>query len=206
MHIQAYRTTEDAIDGVVATFGDITAQKQVEQALRRSQALAEEVVETVRQPLVVLDADLRVKQANQAFYRTFRVKPEETINRLLYDLGNRQWDIPRLRELLDTIIPQDSTLEGYSVDHEFEDIGCRRMVLHARPIGATEWPAGPHPPGHRRGAKKSRRAKTMFFDEGDRLRDGQAARAGQEDMPSSDGLRRQAEAILKRSRNPTWRA
>ncbi|HSJ52871.1 MAG TPA: PAS domain-containing protein, partial [Anaerolineae bacterium] len=138
MHIQAYRTSEDAIEGVVVTFGDITVQKQVEQALRRSQALAEEVVETVRQPLVVLDGALRVRQANRAFYRTFAVKPEETVGRLLYDLGNRQWDIPRLRELLDTVIPQDSTLEGYAVDHEFEGIGRRRMVLNARQLDAPD--------------------------------------------------------------------
>jgi two-component system CheB/CheR fusion protein len=138
MYIQAYRTSEDAIDGVVVTFSNITAQKQVEQALRRSQALAEEVVETVRQPLLVLDGALRVRQANRAFYRTFAVKPEEAIGRPLYDLGNRQWDIPRLRELLDTIIPHDSTLEGYAVDHEFEGIGSRRMVLNARRIDATD--------------------------------------------------------------------
>jgi two-component system, chemotaxis family, CheB/CheR fusion protein len=128
MHIQVYRTTEDAIDGVVVTFGDITVQKQ----------LAEEVVEIVRQPLLVLDADLSVRKANRAFYQKFKVNPKETVGRLLYDLGNRQWDIPRLRELLETIIPQDSTLEGYAVEHEFEGIGRRRMVLHARRINATE--------------------------------------------------------------------
>ncbi|HSJ54099.1 MAG TPA: PAS domain-containing protein, partial [Anaerolineae bacterium] len=137
MHIQAYRTAGDAIDGVVVTFGDITAQKQVEQALRRSQALAEEVVETMRQPLVVLDAHLRVKQANLAFFQTFHVKPEETVGHLLYDLGNGQWDILPLRELLETIIPHDRILEGYSVDHDFEGIGRRRMVLNARRIEVT---------------------------------------------------------------------
>ncbi len=138
MYIQAYRTSEDAIDGVVVTFGDITAQKQVEQALRHSQALAEEVVESVRQPLVVLDGDLSVRKANRAFYQTFKVDPEETVGRRLYDLGNRQWDIPRLRELLETIIPQGSALERYVVEHEFEGIGRQRMVINARRIDATE--------------------------------------------------------------------
>ncbi|HSJ53198.1 MAG TPA: CheR family methyltransferase, partial [Anaerolineae bacterium] len=138
MHIQPYRTAEDAIDGVVVTFGDITAQKKVEQALRYAQALAQQVVETVRQPLIVLDGDLRVDQANPAFYQTFDIKPEETEGRLLYDLGNRQWDIPRLRELLETIIPEDSVLAGFTVDHEFEGVGCRHLVLNARRLDARD--------------------------------------------------------------------
>jgi two-component system CheB/CheR fusion protein len=136
MRIQPYRTAEDAIDGVVLTFTDITQHKAVEQALRRTQAFAAEIVDTVRQPLVVLDADLRVKQANRAFYETFRLDTGTTKGRLLYDLADRQWNIPRLRELLEEIIPRNATFEGFEVEHDFQDLGRRRMILNARRLDA----------------------------------------------------------------------
>ena len=87
---------------------------------------------------MVLDADLRVRTANRSFYQTFRVDPDETEGRSLFDLGNRQWDIPRLRELLEEILPRDSHFNDFEVDHEFEGIGRRSMVLNARrlpPVG-----------------------------------------------------------------------
>src|ERR1700731_4049573 len=78
---------------------------------------AESIVETVREPLVVLDGGLRVLRGNRSFYRTFGVQPEEAEGRLLYDLGNRQWDIPRLRSLLEEILPQNPTVEDFEIEH-----------------------------------------------------------------------------------------
>src|SRR5580700_11153497 len=95
---------------------------------------AESIVETVREPLVVLDGQLRVLRVNRSFYQAFGVQPEETEGRLLYDLGNRQWDIPRLRTLLEEILPQHTTVDDFEVEHAFPSIGRRVMLLNARRI------------------------------------------------------------------------
>ena len=95
---------------------------------------AESIINTVREPLIALDQDLRVVTASRSFYDFFRVNPEETMGQLIYDLGNKQWDIPRLRELLETILPEKSAFEDYEVEHEFAGIGKRVMLLNARQI------------------------------------------------------------------------
>jgi PAS domain-containing protein len=101
-------------------------------AYEHAGAFAEAVVETIREPLVVLDADLKVVQANEAFYRTFDVRPRETEGRLIFELGNRQWDFPALRELLEQIIPENMQIDGFVVEHDFPRIGSRKMILNAR--------------------------------------------------------------------------
>lgn len=93
---------------------------------------ADSIVDTVREPLLVLGADLKVWRANRSFYRTFAVTPEETIDRLVYDLGNGQWDIPRLRSLLEEILPQNTSFNDFEVTHEFPSIGRKVMLLNAR--------------------------------------------------------------------------
>ena len=95
---------------------------------------AEHIVEMVREPLVVLDADLRVLSANRSFYRTFRLTPEQTERQRLYDLDNQQWDIPALHELLERILPKCTTMQNFEVEHDFETIGHRVMLLNARQI------------------------------------------------------------------------
>ena len=95
---------------------------------------AESVINTVREPLISLDQDLRVVTVNRSFYDFFKVKPEETVGQLIYDLGNKQWDIPKLRELLETILPQHTTFDNYEVEHDFATIGKRIMLLNARQI------------------------------------------------------------------------
>ena len=95
---------------------------------------AESIINTVREPLISLDQDLRVVTANRSFYEFFKVKPEETVGQLIYDLGNKQWDIPKLRELLETILPQMATFDDYEVEHDFTIIGRRTMLLNARQI------------------------------------------------------------------------
>src|SRR5918911_1404690 len=101
-----------------------------EEALRDT--LAESIIDTMRDPLLVLDARLRVVRASREFYRTFGVSPEETEGRLVYELGNRQWDIPRLRILLEEILPQNTTFRDFEVVHTFEHIGRKVMLLNAR--------------------------------------------------------------------------
>jgi Histidine kinase/PAS fold len=97
-------------------------------------ALAQSIVDTVREPVLVLDTELRVIAASRSFYSDFRVKPEDTQGRLLYALGDGQWDIPKLRLLLEKIIPEHGVMEGYEVEHEFPDLGHRTMYLNARQV------------------------------------------------------------------------
>jgi len=95
---------------------------------------AESVINTVREPLIALDQDLRVVKVSRSFYNFFKVKPEETVGQHIYDLGNKQWNIPKLRELLETILPQKASFDNYEVEHDFEGIGRRTMLLNARQI------------------------------------------------------------------------
>src|SRR5215213_7431521 len=94
------------------------------------------IVDTVREPLLILDTTLRVQSANRAFYQTFRVSPAQTVSRLIYELGNGQWDIPELRTLLEDIVPKSSVFNDFELDHTFPLIGRRVMLLNARKLQA----------------------------------------------------------------------
>ena len=96
------------------------------------------ILDSIREPLVVLDSDLIVVKANQSFYRTFNVSPECTEGVLVYELGNQQWDIPKLRELLEDILPKNSLFNDFEVEHHFEAIGKKIMHLNARRIYSKE--------------------------------------------------------------------
>jgi PAS domain S-box-containing protein len=99
---------------------------------------ADSIVDTVREPLLVLSADLRVKKANRSFFLTFQVAPEETVGQLIYDLGNKQWDIPLLRELLEEVLPDNMAFDDFEVDHVFPGIGRKQMLLNARRIRGAD--------------------------------------------------------------------
>src|SRR5271170_1828074 len=94
------------------------------------------IVDTVREPLLILDTTLRVCSANRAFYQTFHVSPEETVGRLIYELGNGQWDIPDLRRLLEDVVPKSSVFNDFELEHTFPVIGRRVMLLNARKLQA----------------------------------------------------------------------
>ncbi len=119
---------------ILLAMEDITARKQLEAEIQIALEYAENIVETVREPLVVLNSDLKILTANHSFYETFKVTPEETIGIFIYDLGNRQWDIPRLRVLIEEILPLDTVINGYEVEHEFPGIGRKTILLNARQI------------------------------------------------------------------------
>ena len=91
----------------------------------------EHIINTVRDPLLILYEDLRVALANTSFYQAFKVKPEKTVGELIYNLGNHQWDIPKLRELLEDILPKTTSFDNFEVEHDFPDIGKRIMLLNA---------------------------------------------------------------------------
>ncbi|MFW5973189.1 MAG: PAS domain S-box protein [Bacteroidota bacterium] len=127
-----YRSTEDRIEGVVITFVDITERKAAEDALAKEKVYAENIVEALHEPLLVLTSDLRVRSANQAFYDHFNVRREETEGRRIYQLGNGQWDIPQFRTLLEDVLPDSRVFNDFEVRHTFDDIGERVMLLNAR--------------------------------------------------------------------------
>ncbi|MFA5389709.1 MAG: PAS domain-containing sensor histidine kinase [Candidatus Omnitrophota bacterium] len=113
---------------------EIEQRKITEQIAQDARNYAESIINTVRESLIALDQDLRVVSVSRSFYDVFKVKPEETVGQLIYDLGNKQWNIPKLRELLETILPKKTTFDNYEVEHNFAVIGRRIMLLNARQI------------------------------------------------------------------------
>lgn len=134
MKIMPYRTIENVIDGVVITFTDMTEQKHTQEVLSDTLIYAESIIDTIRGPLIVLDAGMKVVSANRTFYRTFKAVKEDTEGKIIYDLGNRQWDIPKLRELLEDILPGKSEFHDYEVEHDFLSVGRKKILLNARRI------------------------------------------------------------------------
>ncbi|MFZ2252870.1 MAG: PAS domain-containing protein [Minisyncoccia bacterium] len=96
------------------------------------------VVDIVREPIIVLDKDLRVLTANETFYRVFQVEQRDTEGKIVYKLGNGQWNIPALRKLLEEILPQNTFFKGFEMTHNFPVIGKKSMVLNARQIHTVE--------------------------------------------------------------------
>jgi len=123
----------DTIDKIISNTVPLLAKIKL-QSTEEISVFAENIINTIREPLLALDKDLRVVKASRSFYDFFKVTPEETIGTLIYDLGNRQWDIPILRELLETILPEKTTFDNYEVEHDFSTIGKRIMLLNARQI------------------------------------------------------------------------
>jgi two-component system CheB/CheR fusion protein len=141
MCIRPYQTVDNVIEGVMLTFNDITEQKEVQTQLSQAQAtvqvardLAENIVNMVRDPLMVLTGELRVVSANLAFYAAFQTTPEETVGQLIYELGQGHWDKPRLRDLLEEIIPQSASLENFELEFNFPAVGSKRLRFNARQI------------------------------------------------------------------------
>lgn len=109
-------------------------RKQLQADIMNAWNYAENIVESVREPLVVLSSDLKILSANHSFYDTFKVTPGATVGNFIYDLGNRQWDIPKLRTLLEDILPSVTVFNGYEVEHDFLNIGRKIILLNAREI------------------------------------------------------------------------
>jgi two-component system CheB/CheR fusion protein len=131
MRVRPYKTWDNKIEGAVVSFQDIDALKR---NLEQAQVYADALSETAREAILVLDSNLRVTNANPAFYRNFGVSRDETENRPIYDLGDGQWNIPKLRELLEKILPNNGMVEDFEVRHDFPHLGPRVMMLNARRI------------------------------------------------------------------------
>jgi PAS domain S-box-containing protein len=136
--ILPYRTGTRLVEGLVVCFVDITSRRKAEMSEQVARRYAEGIVETVSQPLLVLDEDLRILSANQAFYRLFQVQPESVQYRSIFELGSGHWEIPKLRKLLERIIPEQSRVEDFQLAHDFPGLGRRTMLLNARQIARPE--------------------------------------------------------------------
>jgi two-component system CheB/CheR fusion protein len=131
MRARPYRTQDNRIDGIILTLVDVDS-------LKRTQEYTRSIVATLREPILVLDDNMRVHSANESFYATFRVSKEETEGRALYDLGNGQWNIPELRGLMEEVLPSHRRVDDFVVTHEFELLGRRTMLLNARELRSAE--------------------------------------------------------------------
>ncbi|WP_242048600.1 MULTISPECIES: chemotaxis protein CheB [Nostocaceae] len=134
LRIRPYRTTENQIDGVVMVFMDIDALKRSTQQLQQALDYAEAVVETMPEPLVVLNADLQVIKSNRAFYRMFQVTPAQTEQQLIFELGNGHWNIPQVQSILEEILTHNTQIEGFEVCCDFEKIGQKTILLNGYKI------------------------------------------------------------------------
>jgi two-component system CheB/CheR fusion protein len=134
MRMLPYRTSENMIDGLVVIFTEITRQKQAEWAITEAQQYAESIIDTVREPLVVLDAEMKAVSANRAFYRTFQVAHSEVIGQHMSEWKAGTWNISRLRQLLGDILAQHSTFEDFEMEITLPSLGRKKLLLNARGI------------------------------------------------------------------------
>jgi two-component system CheB/CheR fusion protein len=140
--VRPYRTTENRITGAVIALADVTVLKGKLDEAMLAREFAESVVNTIRSPLLVLNADLCVFAASPSFYATFKVDPNATVGEYIYDLGNRQWDIPDLRRALGRVVELNVPVTDFTVNHEFQTLGRRTVLLNADQIFWKERPTG----------------------------------------------------------------
>jgi two-component system CheB/CheR fusion protein len=131
LYVRPYKTWDNRIEGAVISLQDVDALKRT---LDQTREYADTIIESAREPILVLNTQLQVTGANPAFYRAFEVSPEETEGRQIYQLGNGQWNIPKLRELLEEIVPRNSRVDDFEMRHDFPRLGAREMLLNARRV------------------------------------------------------------------------
>jgi two-component system CheB/CheR fusion protein len=136
--IRPYRTFDNVIEGVVLTFTDISGRIKLEAVVNEARRVAEAIVDTVRDPLLVLDADLRVVSASRSFYQSFKIHSEDAIGRPIGQIPSLQWNLPQLRDLLEGVLSRNVSLEGYAVVHDLPGVGHKTMHLNARRINRED--------------------------------------------------------------------
>jgi two-component system CheB/CheR fusion protein len=139
LRIRPYKSVENRVDGAVLAFVDISTTRDALSVARRT---ADAAVETVREPILLLDSELKVTRANPAFCTTFGLRSEEAVGHFVYALGNGQWDIPALRRLLEEVLPERKNFSDFAVEHEFSGIGRRKLWLDGRRIESGRAGAG----------------------------------------------------------------
>jgi two-component system CheB/CheR fusion protein len=138
LRIIPYRTTENVIAGVVLTFNDITGLKRLEGSLIAARNYANNIIATIREPLIVLDSDMKVISANQSFFRDFKETPADTIGQDFFELDGGQWNIPELKKALKEVLPLEKEIEDFKVDYDFPKVGHKVILLNARVIESED--------------------------------------------------------------------
>jgi two-component system CheB/CheR fusion protein len=134
VRIMPYRTMKDTIGGLVVTFVNITQARQAETILSAARDYFESIVDTVRQPLIVLDADLRVTSGNRAFYRTFDLLTADVQGHLVWDIAGGAWSTTALREQVERVLPANSSFEGVDIEATFPRVGRKRLIVNGRKL------------------------------------------------------------------------
>jgi len=134
LHVVPYKTLDNKIDGVVLVLVDIDAMKSANEQFRKSTEFFRGIINTVRQPLVVLDSTFRIMAVNESFLQTFSTSSEQIVNKFLYRIANEQWNIIRLRVLLEELLPKQQAVTNFEVQQDFETIGRKTMLLNARAL------------------------------------------------------------------------
>jgi len=137
VRILPYKTLNNIIDGVTISFLDITQMIKANQMIQEARDFSENIIKTIREPLLILDSNFRIISANRSFFETFLVSKEEVEGKIIFDLKGGQWDIPMLRTILEEILPKSLEFENYEVRHEFQIIGKKIMLLNARKLNST---------------------------------------------------------------------
>ncbi len=136
--LQCYRTNDDRIEGVVITFIDITKRKEFERELLHAKDIAERVIDTVRNPMLVLSNDLRAEFSNKAFEQYFKLPSDDIRGLSVYDLDNGPWKNPHLREVLERILPDNRDFNDFEIEHTFDNGAVRSLIVSARRIDHLE--------------------------------------------------------------------
>ncbi len=134
MFIRPYRTIDNKIDGAVIAMIDIDVIKRSKEEMQGALDYTQAIIETMREPLVVLDEEMRILSANKSFYDTFRVRVSDVANKRLYELGGHQWNNPKLRKLIEKVLPKNTFFNDFEVSFNFPDIGQKTMILNGRQI------------------------------------------------------------------------
>jgi two-component system CheB/CheR fusion protein len=138
VRIRPYKTTDNKIDGAVIALLDVDLLKTSAEQIRRGRALAEAVVNAVRRPLVVLDENLVVQQANEAFLRMFKTSADEILHHRIYEVNHGEWNNPKLRTLLEEVLPHNSACENFALENDFPKLGRKRVMINANRLACEE--------------------------------------------------------------------
>jgi two-component system CheB/CheR fusion protein len=136
--IMPYKTSENVIDGAVITLTDISHRKNIQAKTQKALDYADNIINTIREPLIVLTKDFSIISANRSFYRFFKLNEDETEGKNLFQLGDGAWDNPKLRNLLESILTVNSELKDVTVENDFSNIGHKKMILNARQVFSGE--------------------------------------------------------------------
>ncbi len=134
LRIKPYKTIENKIDGAVLILTDVDKIKSDSEKLRILKEYSEAIIETIKDPMIILDSGLKIKSANKSFYKKFNTIKQETDNKYIYDLGNGQWNETELKKILNEVLTENKSFEDYSIEYDFQDIGKKTMKLNARKI------------------------------------------------------------------------